>query len=135
MTDLPTAADMSPEAKAIRKIELEQLNKKCDAALGRSHVTPLFTEKNLSKETKSALAATEPKKSTPLDHLYKISPEMEKKLQNFDQVLKERPAPHYQTGPVDPVTRLQAYHRALGTPKNIVDFEVAELKKQLEGKA
>jgi len=127
----PLSTPQSPEQKAARKIELEQLNDKCDQALGRSHVTPLFTEKNLSKETKSALDATEPKKSTPLDHLYKVSPEMEKKLENFDKIIKERPAPHYTTGPVDPVTKLESWHRAIGTPKRIVDFEIAELKKQL----
>lgn len=132
MTDIPSASEMSPEAKAIRRIEIDQLNNLCDQRLGRS-TTPLYSEAGLSKETKAALDSLEVK---PVESklTYKISPSMEKKLQAADDIIHHRPAPKKTTPELDPISKLQAWHKALGTPKRIVDYEVAELKKQQEAK-
>ena len=95
MTDLPSQQEMSPEQKAIRKIELQQLNDLADKATGR--VIPIgqpwHTERNLSKETKAALDSLEPKQpQKPESPLYKLPEGMDQKLKNFDEVIKNRPS-------------------------------------------
>ena len=133
MSDLPSQDQMNLAKKATRMIELQQLNNECDKRLGRD-TSPLFTEKNLSKSTLQALEQTEVKPAVESKLIYHLPQGMEKKLENFDKSIHDTaPAPHYK-GPVDPVTKLENWYRALGTPKRIVDFEIAELKKQLEAK-
>ena len=132
---LPTQDQMSPEQKAIRKIELEQLNQECDRRAGR--VTAIGqawgTEKNLSKEIVAVLDSLESKPRPTESTLHKPeSPEMKARQDQFDNIVKNRPSPHYKTGPISAEERLIAWHRHLGTPSHIVD---AELKQLREGKA
>ena len=130
MTDLPSQDQMSQAKKATRMIELQQMNNECDKRLGRD-TSPLFTEKNLSKATKDALDATEQRKPVESKLTYKLPEGMAQKLDNFDAIIKNRPSPHYKTGPISAEERLLAWHRHLGTPDPIVQ---AELKQLREGK-
>jgi hypothetical protein len=133
MTDLPSQQEMSSEQKAIRKIELQQLNNLCDKRLGRD-TSPLFTEKGLSKETIAALDSLEQKKPAESKLTYKVSADMEKKLAAADDIIAHRPAPKAVLPILSLEERTRAYHKALGTPQRIVDYELAELKKQQEAK-
>lgn len=129
MTDIPSQQAMSPEQKAARKQQLDSLNDALDQQLGRSHKTPLFSEAGLSKETKAALDATEQKPVRESKLTYKLPEGMAEKLDNFDAVIKNRPGPKPFMGPVSAEERLRAWHRHLGTPQEIVDYEVAQLKE------
>lgn len=132
MTDIPSASEMSPEAKAIRKIELQQMNDLADRRLGRD-TSPLFTEKNLSKATKEALASVEPIKPKE-GTFYKETPEMTARQDSFDKFVKNRSdAPKFQHGPVSKLDRLLAWHKGIGSNQAVIDYEVAQLKAQ-EGK-
>jgi hypothetical protein len=135
MTSLPSQDQMSPEAKAARKQQLDVLNEKCDQALGRSKKTPWYSEAGLSKETKAALDATEQKKPVESKLTYKISESMEARLKAADDIIHDRPAPRAAPLPILSMEeRLRAWHRAIGSRKEVIDYEVAQLKKQQEGK-
>ena len=138
MTDLPSQQEMSPEQKAISKIELQQLNDLADKATGR--VIPIgqpwHTERNLSKETKAALDSLEPKQpQKPESPLYKLPEGMDQKLKNFDEVIKNRPSPKPFMGPISAEDRLIAWHKSLGSPDRVLQAELKQLRAQQTGGA
>jgi hypothetical protein len=128
MTSLPSQQDMSPEQKAARKIELQQLNDECDKRLGRDS-SPLFTEKGLSKETKQALDATDPQKPATESPWFKMPEGMEKKLEQFDKSISDTPAPRATQPILSLEERTRAWHKAIGSPQKVVDYEIQQLKE------
>lgn len=136
-TPIPPQPDLQSQTTEKRKLELERLNEEMDKALGLkpgSKATPWSgTEKNLSKETKKALDALELKEQKPTS--YKESPEMKARQDAFDRALKHRPDPGtgtWKAAPDDPVSVLESWHRAVGTPKHIAEAEIQDLKKRLQ---
>lgn len=134
-TLLPTKEQMGGVQNPIqkRKLELEKLQDEFDLKTGKKSIpSPWHREKNLSKTTKQALDALDPKEKEPT--LYKESPEMKAKQKEFDDLIHHRSAQEWQAGPVTPEERLRSWHKALGTPAHIVEQEVAQLRQQQEAK-
>ena len=128
MTDLPSRDSMSPAA---RKAELNRLNDLADQQLGivKRDGSPLYTEKNLDPATKKALDETEQKKPSAIGHLYKISPDMEKKLEQFDKGLSDVPAPRKAQPILSLKERTIAWHKSLGSPQSVIDYELSQIKE------
>lgn len=133
----PLVPPVSPGSKESKALEMEKLQQQYDQATGRAPAKPQpwHSEKGLSKATKEALDALEPKPKS--GGFYKEDPKMAARQDAFDQAARNVPAQGagtWQAGPVSKKDRLLAWHKALGTPKHVVDAEVKALEEQ-EGKA
>jgi len=103
-----------------------------DLATGRkAHPAPWHTEKGLSQATKQALDSLEPQKKS--GGFYKETEAMRKQQEAFDKAIKNIKDPGTGTWQATPPTkkeRLLAWHRSLGSPKSVVDAEIAALEQQ-----
>lgn len=133
-TTLPSPDQMNPSSRKSKDLERERLQQQFDAATGRvpSKPQPWHTEKGLSKATRDLLDAQEPQQKRS-GGFYQEDPKMAARQDAFDAAIKNIPAQGagtYKLGPVTPEERLRSWHKSLGTPSNIVEKDVADLKKQ-----
>ena len=115
----PLDPPVNPGSRKDKALEMERLQDQYDLATGRkSKPTPWHKEPKLSKGKQEALDQQEPQ---------------QRKSGAFDQALKNTPAPGTGTWQATPPTkreRLIAWHRSLGSPKHVVDAEIAALEQQ-----
>jgi len=120
-----------------RQQELAALNEQFDLATGRmSKPTPWHKEPKLSKGKQEALDQQEPLQRKS-GGFYSETPEQKKQQEAFDQAMKNIKDPRtgtWQATPPTKMERLLAWHKALGSPKHVVDAELKALEEQ-EGKA
>jgi hypothetical protein len=132
----PLSPPVNPGSRNDKALDMDRLQDQFDLATGKkSKPAPWHTEKGLSKSTKQALDSLEPQKKS--GGFYKETPEQKKQQEAFDLAMKNVKAPGtgtWQAGPVSKRDRLIAWHRSLGSPKHVVDAELAQLEQQ-EGKA
>jgi len=134
-TSLPTQGQKGglQNSKKKREAELAALIDEFDKRTGMKprEPAPWHKDPKLSKGKQEALDALDPKESQP--SLYKESPEMAKKQQQFDDTIHNRPAQGvgtWQATPVSKKERLLAWHKALGSPQHAVDAELKALEPQ-----
>lgn len=137
-TSLPSPDQMNPSSRKSKDLERERLQQQFDAATGRvpSKPTPWHKEPKLSKGKQKALDQQEPQQKKS-GGFYKETPEQKKQQDAFDNALKNVTAPGTGTWQATPPTKkekLLAWHKALGSPKHVVDAELKALEEQ-EGKA
>lgn len=134
-THLPTKQEMNPADSAKKKADMEKLQDEYDRKLGlkpNQYTTPWHGEENVSPSAKKLLDALDSKTSNG-SKLTKLSPDQEKKQKEFDDLVKHRPDTGTGTWKAEPVSkkeRLLAWHKALGSPKAVVDAELRDLEKQ-----
>jgi len=127
---------VNPGSRKDKALEIERLQDQFDLATDKkSKPTPWHTEKGLPKSTKQALDSLEPQKKS--GGFYRETPEQKKQQDAFDNALKNVTAPGTGTWQATPPTKkekLLAWHKALGSPKHVVDAELKALEEQ-ENKA
>ncbi|MDD2754403.1 MAG: hypothetical protein PHS80_02630 [Methanothrix sp.] len=132
----PLSPPQHQNPRSDRQQELAALNDQFNLATGRkSKPSPWHKEPKLSKGKQEALDALEPQKKS--GGFYKETEAMKKQQDAFDLALKNVKAPGTGTWQATPPTKkekLLAWHKALGSPKHVVDAELAQLEQQ-EGKA
>ena len=85
-------------------------------------------------EVRKALDEMEPKTGKG-ERFYREPPELKTRVDKLLQNAKHiQEPPKFNLGPVDPVTRLKAWHAAIGTPAAIAEKEIQELEKRLAAK-
>lgn len=128
----PLSPPVNPGSRKDKALEMAARQDQFDLATGKkSKPTPWHNEKGLSKATKQALDALEPQKKS--GGFYKETESMKKQQDAADALIRNRPAQGagtWQAGPVSKKDRLLAWHRSLGSPKSVVDAEIAALEKQ-----
>jgi hypothetical protein len=134
-TPLPTNEQMGGDQNPLqkRKQEMDGLQDAFDKALGlkQKEPTPWHKEPKLSKGKQEALDSLEPQKKS--GGFYKETEAMKKQQEAFDQAMKNIKDPGTGTWQATPPTkkdRLIAWHRSLGSPKSVVDAEIAALEQQ-----
>jgi len=132
MSTTPLSPPVNPGSRKDKALEMDRLQDQFDLATGKkSKPTPWHTEKGLSKATKQALDSLEPQKKS--GGFYKETEAMKKQQEAFDQAMKNIKDPGTGTWQATPPTkkdRLIAWHRSLGSPKSVVDAEIAALEQQ-----
>lgn len=134
-THLDPPVNSSPRKN--RQQEINRLLDQFDQATGRKSrdhkPQPWHDESKLSKRTKEALDALEPKEQRS-GGFYKETPEQKAKQEAFDTAVKNVSAPGtgtWQAGPISKKDRLLAWHKALGTPAHVVEQELKALEQQV----
>ena len=131
-TPLPTPDQMNPNSRKSKDQEMEKLQQQFDAATGRAPSKPQtwHDESKLSKATRDLLDQQEPKQQKS-GGFYREPEAMKSRQEAFDAAVKHiQDPPTYKLGPVSAEEKLRSWHKSLGTPANIVEKEVADLKKQ-----
>jgi hypothetical protein len=132
MSTTPLSPPVSPGSRKDKALEMDRRQDAFDLATGKkSKPAPWHTEKGLSQATKHALDALEPQKKS--GGFYKETPEQKAQQDAFDQAIKNIKDPGTGTWQATPPTkkdRLIAWHRSLGSPKSVVDAEIAALEQQ-----
>lgn len=132
----PLDPPVNPSSKKNRQQEINRLLDQFDQATGwksrDQKSQPWHDESKLSKKTKEALDALEPKEQRS-GGFYKETPEQKAKQDAFDNAVKDIPATGagtWQAGHLSKRDRLLAWHRALGTPKQVAEAELKALEEQ-----
>lgn len=132
MSTTPLSPPVNPGSRKDKALEMDRLQDQFDLATGKKlKPAPWHTEKGLSQATKQALDALEPQKKS--GGFYKETETMKKQQEAFDQAMKNIQDPGTGTWQATPPTkeeRLLAWHRSLGSPKSVVDAEIAALEQQ-----
>jgi len=128
----PLSSPVNPGSRKDKALEMDRLQDQFDLQTGKkSHQAPWHTEKGISKSTKQALDSLEPQKKS--GGFYKETEAMRKQQEAFDKAIKNIKDPGTGTWQATPPTkkeRLLAWHRSLGSPKSVVDAEIAALEQQ-----
>jgi len=132
----PLDPPVNSSSRKNRQQEINRLLDQFDQATGRKSKDqkpqPWHDESKLSKKTKEALDALEPKEKMS-GGFYKETPEQKARQDAFDKAVKDIPAPGTGTWRVSPISkkdRLLAWHKALGTPAHVVEQELKALEQQ-----
>lgn len=133
----PLSPPVNPGSRKDKALEMERLQDQYDLATGRkAKPTPWHKEPKLSKGKQEALDQQEPLQRKS-GGFYSETPEQKKQQEAFDQAMKNIKDPRtgtWQATPPTKMERLLAWHKALGSPKHVVDAELKALEEQ-EGKA
>jgi hypothetical protein len=89
-----------------------------------------YSEKKLSPKTRELLDSFEPKKGKE-QRFYHESPELKARVDRLTEASKHLQAvPVYKLGPVSDEEKLLAWHKAIGSPQRVIDFELQQLKER-----
>ncbi len=92
-----------------------------------------YSEKGLRPEVRKALDDLEPKRGEG-QRFYKEPPELKSRVDKLIEGAKHiQEPPKYKLGPVTEEERLLAWHKAIGSPQQVIDYELQELRKRKGG--
>jgi len=92
-----------------------------------------YSEKNLSPVCRKALDEMEPKRGEG-QRFYKEPPELKARVDKLIEGAKHiQEPPKFKLGPVSEEERLLAWHRSIGSPQHVIDYELQELRKRKGG--
>ena len=92
-----------------------------------------YSEKNLSPACRKALDSLEPKRGEG-QRFYKEPPELKSRVDKLIENAKHiQEPPKFKLGPVTEEERLLAWHKAIGSPQHVIDYELQELRKRKGG--
>jgi len=133
MSTTPLSPPVNPGSRKDKAQEMERLQDLFDLATGKkSKPTPWHKEPKLSKGKQEALDQLEPQQKKS-GGFYSETPEQKKQQDAFDQAMRNVKDPGTGTWQATPPTkreRLLAWHKALGSPKHVVDAELKALEEQ-----
>lgn len=92
-----------------------------------------YSEKNLRPEVRKALENLEPKRGER-QSFYKEPPELKARVDKLIENAKHiQEPPKFKLGPVTEEERLLGWHKAIGSPQHVIDYELQELRKRKGG--
>ena len=91
-----------------------------------------YSEKNLRPEVRKALDDLEPKRGKD-QRFFKEPPELKARVDKMIEQAKHiQEPPKYKIGPVSEKEKLLAWHKAIGSPQHVINYELQELRKRKE---